>query len=82
MLSNPTFGHCFILACVFVGFEIVTPGVFFFSLGIAAAALVEFIFPDINGLVQYALFAVFCITSLILWKRFGQSMLDTATDQP
>jgi len=85
MLSNPTFWHWLILACIFVGFEIVTPGAFFLWLGMAAAvsALVEFIFPNISGLMQYALFAAFCIISLILWKRFGQSSTsDTASDQP
>ena len=84
MLSNPTFWHWLILACVFIGLEIVAPGAFFLWLGLAAGAtaLVEFVFPNISGLVQYALFAAFCIISLVLWKRFGKATTDVATDQP
>ena len=84
MFSDPTYWHWLILACIFIGFEIVTPGAFFLWLGLAAgaSALVEFVFPNISGLVQYALFAAFCIISLFLWKRFGKSTTDVETDQP
>ena len=84
MLSDPTFWHWLILVCIFIGLEIFAPGSFFLWLALAAGAtaLVEFAFPNISGLLQYGLFAAFCIISLVLWKRFGGVVTDTETDQP
>jgi len=82
MLVNPTFWHWLVLACVLLGIEILAPGAFFLWLSIAAAtsAFIAFLVPTLSWAIQYTLFAIFCVVSLILWKRFAR--VDTETDQP
>lgn len=84
MLYNPTFWHWLILACVFLGLEMLVPGAFFLWLGLAAvaSALVHFLVPSVGPEVQYALFAVFSILSLVAWKRFAKNSVEEETDQP
>jgi len=84
MLYNPTFWHWLILACVFMGLEILAPGVFFLWLGFAAiaSAIVHFLLPGIGPEVQYALFGVFSILSLVGWKKFAKNSMEEETDQP
>jgi len=82
ILVNPTFWHWLVLACVLLGIEILAPGAFFLWLSIAAAtsAFIAFLVPTLSWAIQYTLFAIFCVVSLILWKRFAR--VDTETDQP
>lgn len=84
MLHNPTFWHWLILACAFLGLEMLVPSTFFLWLGLAAvtSAAVQFLVPSVGPEVQYALFGVFCILSLVAWKRFGKHSVEEETDQP
>lgn len=84
MLYNPTFWHWLILACAFMGLEMLAPGVFFLWLGLAAlaSAVVHFLLPSISPEIQYSLFAVFSILSLVAWKMFAKNSMEEETDQP
>lgn len=84
MNFDPTFWHWLVLACVFLVIEIVVPIAFFLWLTLAAvvSAAVAFFFPDLGWQVQYVLFAVFCILSLVTWRRFSNEGHVSETDQP
>ena len=81
---NPTYWHWLVLACVFYGLEIVAPGVFFLWLGFAATAsgILKLVVPDLGWHIQFTLFAVFIVASLIGWKKFAKDGRDEETDQP
>jgi len=81
-MFNPTFWHWLILACAFLGLEILVPGAFFLWLGLAALAsfIVKLIIPGLSWEIQYALFALFSVISLFAWKRFAK--MDKPSDQP
>lgn len=82
LLVNPTFWHWLILACVLLGLEILAPGAFFLWISLAAVAstIIAFIAPELSWQIQYVLFAIFCVVSLVLWKRFAKP--ETESDQP
>lgn len=81
-MFNPTFWHWLILACAFIGLEILVPGAFFLWLGIAALAsfLLKLALPSLSWEVQYIFFAIFSVASLIGWKYFAKS--EKPSDQP
>jgi membrane protein implicated in regulation of membrane protease activity len=84
MSLEPTYWHWLMLACVFLIVEIAAPSAFFLWLCLAAvgSAAVSFIAPEMAWQSQYILFAVFCVLSLIAWKKFSKEGSVSETDQP
>jgi membrane protein implicated in regulation of membrane protease activity len=84
MSFEPTYWHWLMLACVFLVVEIAAPSAFFLWLCIAAvaSAAVGFMAPDISWQAQYIIFAVFCVLSLVAWKKFTKEGSVSETDQP
>ena len=75
------FWHWFILAAIFAGIEMLTPGFFFIWLG-GAALLLGLITLVISGMgweLQLILFAVFAAASVFGWYKFGRKVT-IATD--
>jgi membrane protein implicated in regulation of membrane protease activity len=75
------FWHWFILAAVFAGIEMLTPGFFFIWLGGAALVLglVALVIPAMSWEVQLILFAALSGLSVLGWYKFGRK-LTVATD--
>lgn len=75
------FWHWFILAAVFAGIEMVTPGFFFIWLGGAALVigLVALVFSGMGWEVQLILFAALSGLSVLGWYKFGRKVT-IATD--
>lgn len=80
----PTYWHWLFLACLFLVLELVIPSAFFLWLTLAAitSALVAFIAADLGWQLQYVLFAIFCVLSLVAWRRFASDGDVIETDQP
>src|SRR5689334_6690835 len=75
------FWHWFILAALFAGIEMLTPGFFFIWLGGAALilGLVTLVFSSMSWEVQLILFAALSGLSVLGWYKFGRKMT-VATD--
>jgi membrane protein implicated in regulation of membrane protease activity len=75
------FWHWFILAAVFAGIEMVTPGFFFIWLGGAALVigLVALVFSGMGWELQLILFAALSGLSVLGWYKFGRKVT-IATD--
>ena len=75
------FWHWFILAAIFAGIEMLTPGFFFIWLGGAALVigLVALVFSSMSWEVQLILFAALSGLSVLGWYKFGRK-LTIATD--
>ena len=69
--------HWFILAAIFVGIEMLTPGFFFIWLGGAALiiGLVTLVFSGMSWEVQLILFAALSAVSVLGWYKFGRKVL-------
>ena len=81
---NPSFWFWLGLAFVLLALEIVAPVTFFLWLCLAAvaSAIVKLAIPDISGSLQFLLFAMFCVASLVAWWRYGTTGHEIETDQP
>lgn len=66
------FWHWLSIAAVFIILEILSPGVFFLWIGIAAAGvgIVMSIIPDLSWQLQFILLALFSVSSIVLWRFF------------
>jgi len=75
------FWHWFILAAVFAGIEMLTPGFFFIWLGGAALiiGLVTLVISSMSWETQVILFAVLAAASVFAWYKFGRKIA-IATD--
>jgi membrane protein implicated in regulation of membrane protease activity len=75
------FWHWLILAVVFAGIEMLTPGFFFIWLGGAALVLglIALVIPSMAWEVQLILFAVLAAVSVLAWYKFGRRIA-IATD--
>jgi len=75
------FWHWFILAAIFAGIEMLTPGFFFIWLGGAALVigLVALIFSGMGWELQLILFAALSGLSVLGWYKFGRKII-VATD--
>ncbi|WP_395014888.1 NfeD family protein [Dongia sp.] len=75
------FWHWFILAVIFAGVEMLTPGFFFIWLGGAAliVGLVALVFSAMSWEVQLILFAALSGLSVLGWYKFGRKII-VATD--
>jgi membrane protein implicated in regulation of membrane protease activity len=82
-LENLTFWQWGIAALVLIIIEMLAPGAFFLWLGIAAAVVgvVMYFAPDISWQLQFSIFAVVSIVSLVVWHRVLKKN-PTETDQP
>jgi len=75
------FWHWLILAALFAGIEMLSPGFFFIWLGGAALllGLITLVISSMGWEVQMILFAVFAAASVMGWYKFGRK-LPGATD--
>ena len=75
------FWHWLILAALFAGIEMLSPGFFFIWLGGAALllGLITLVISTMGWEVQVILFAVFAAASVLAWYKFGRK-LPGATD--
>ena len=75
------FWHWFILAAIFAGIEMLTPGFFFIWLGGAALiiGLITLVFSGMSWEVQLILFAALSAISVLAWYKFGRRIA-IATD--
>ncbi len=74
------FWHWLILAAVFAGIEIMTPGFFFIWLGAAglATGLIVLVAPGLGWENQLVLFAALSAISVLAWYKFGRKFkIDT-----
>jgi len=74
--------HWFILAAVFVGIEMLTPGFFFIWLGGAALVigLIALVFSGMGWELQLILFAALSAVSVLGWYKFGRRILIATED--
>lgn len=80
-LNELQFWHWLILAAVFAGIEIVTPGFFFIWLGGGAlvTGLIMLVVPGMGGAGQLVIFAALSAASVLAWYKFGRKFR-VATD--
>jgi hypothetical protein len=76
LFDHLEFWHWLILALVFAGIEMMTPGFFFIWLGGAAlvTGLIVLVLSSIGWEIQLVLFAVLAALSLLAWYKFGRRM--------
>ncbi len=74
--------HWFAMAGIFLVLEMVVPGAFFLWIGIAAAltGLVILPFTSLSIEIQFGLFAILTVASLLVWWRWYRNPV--ATDLP
>lgn len=77
------FWHWLSLGAVLVAVEVLAPGIYFLWLGVAALLVggVSWIWPELHWQYQVLLFALFCITDVVLSRRWMRSHPER-TDQP
>ena len=70
LFTNLNYWQWWIIALIFIILEMFAPGAFMLWLGIAAAVvgLIMAIFPDMGWEIQYSIFAVVSVISIIAWK--------------
>ncbi len=70
LYTNLEFWHWLTFAVVLIILEMLSPGVFFLWLGIAAACvgIVLYVRPELNWQYQLILFAVLSVASIALWR--------------
>ena len=83
-MFDPNFWHWVLIACVFFSAEILIGTEFLLWLGLAAltSGIIKLVVPEISWEVQYVLFALFCVISLVIWRRFSKSAGEIESDQP
>ncbi len=82
-LNQIDYWHWLVAAVVLVVLEILSPGVFFMWLGVAAAVVggVLWLIPELSWQTQFVLFAVFSVVSIGV-ARMVLARRPIATDQP
>ena len=83
LFTNLNYWQWWGIALIFIIIEMFAPGALMLWLGIAAAVvgLVMAIFPGMGWEIQYTLFAVFSVVSILGWKQM-QLKRPVETDQP
>ena len=83
LFTNLNYWQWWVIALIFIIVEMFAPGAFMLWLGIAAAVvgLIMAIFPGMGWEIQYTLFAVFSVISILGWKQM-QLKRPVETDQP
>ena len=76
------FWHWLILAALFAGIEMLSPGFFFIWLGGAALlmGLITLVISAMGWEVQVILFAIFAAASVLGWYKFGRKLPGTTDD--
>ncbi len=76
------FWHWLILAALFAGIEMLSPGFFFIWLGGAALllGLITLVISSMGWEVQLILFALFAAVSVLAWYKFGRKLPGTTDD--
>jgi membrane protein implicated in regulation of membrane protease activity len=76
------FWHWLILALLFAGIEMLSPGFFFIWLGGAALlmGLITLVISAMGWEVQLILFALFAAASVLAWYKFGRKLPGTSDD--
>ena len=77
------FWYWWILAVLLLGIEILVPGFFFLWLSISGFVVgtILLIVPAVNLEIQLIIFGLLSITSIFIWRRYGNQQL-TETDHP
>ena len=83
LFTNLNYWQWWVIALIFIIVEMFAPGAFMLWLGIAAVVVgvVMAIFPGMGWELQYTLFAVISVSSIIAWKKM-QTKHPVETDQP
>ena len=84
LLGPLTYWHWFIAALVLLILEAFMPGAVFLWLGIAAGftALLVLLVPSVLWQVQFVVFVVASVGSILAWRHYKQSQPPDQTDQP
>jgi len=82
-LDSAIYWQWWVLGVVFVILEVLSPGVFFIWMGVAAGmvGLALLLFTDLGWEYQLLLFALVSVSSIMLW-RLRLERHPTPTDQP
>ncbi len=82
-LETLVYWHWWVLAVGLIILEIFAPGAIFMWMGIAAGIVgfILMLFPDISWQVQFVIFSVLSIASIVVWY-FYLKKNPTKTDQP
>jgi len=82
-LESLVFWHWWILGFSLIILEIFAPGAIFLWMGIAAGIVgfVLMLFPDISWQVQFVIFAILSVASIVIWHSYLKKN-PTKTDQP
>lgn len=77
-----TFWGWLVVGFVLLALELLAPLTYFLWLGVSAmaTALVLFVFPDISWQVQFLVFSVLSVTSIVVSKKYLK--IKTPSDQP
>lgn len=82
-LETLVYWHWWILAVGLIILEVFAPGAIFMWMGIAAGIVgfILMLFPDISWQVQFIIFSVLSIASIVVWHYYLKKN-PTKTDQP
>ncbi|MBN4069032.1 NfeD family protein [Beggiatoa alba] len=83
MLEQMDYWHWWVFAVVLLIVEALAPGAFFLWMGISAAivGLVLFLVPDMASSIQWLIFAVLSVATIVIW-RMRLKKKPTETDHP
>jgi hypothetical protein len=83
LFTSLTYWQWWVIAIIFIILEMFAPGAFMLWLGIAAAivGIILAVLPSMAWEVQYTLFAIISVLSIIAWKKM-QMRHPRETDQP
>lgn len=83
LLTGLNYWQWWVIAIIFIIAEVFAPGAFMLWLGIAAGVVgvIMAIFPSTGWELQYTLFAVISVSSILAWKKMQQKH-PQETDQP
>lgn len=84
LFDKLVYWHWLVLSVVLIALEIFSPGVFMLWLGLAAAitGLVLLVIPDLMWQIQFLLFAIFSVVSILAARYWLKKHADDETDQP
>jgi len=82
LLSQPAYWHWWLLGLALIVVEILVPGTFILWLGIAAlgVGVLVFLFPSIDGQLQWLLFAGLTVVSISVWLLYFKNRPDHSDD--
>lgn len=83
LFTSLNYWQWWVIAIIFIILEMFAPGAFMLWLGIAAAVvgIILAVIPSMSWEIQYTLFAVISVASILAWKKM-QLRNPQETDQP